>query len=91
MLATTPIAQNILPGITRQFLIELVEREGISFKEMTLRVNDLFSVDELFLAGTTSEVLPVVKVDERVIGNGRPGVMSRRLLAAHQRAVAAFL
>jgi len=64
VLATTPIAQNILPGITRQFLIELVTREGIPFKEMPLPASELFSVDELFLTGTTSEVLPVVKVDE---------------------------
>jgi D-alanine transaminase len=91
VLFTTPIARNILPGITRQFLIDLVAREGIPFREAVLRGEDVFAVDELFLAGTTSEVLPVVKVDERVIGNGRPGVMSRRLLAAHQRAVAASM
>ena len=82
---------NILPSITRQSLIELAAAEGVPFREAKLKGVDLFGVDEIFLAATTSEVLPVVAVDGRTIADGRPGPISRRLLAVHQRAVAAFL
>jgi D-alanine transaminase len=88
VLLTTPIAKNILPSITRQFLIEAAKREGIAFREAILKKDDVAGIDELFLAGTTSEVLPVAQFDGRPVGGGRPGRVSRQLLAAHQRAVA---
>lgn len=90
-LFTTPLDANILPSITRQSLIELAAAEGVPFCEAKLKGVDIFGVDEVFLAATTSEVLPIVAVDGRTVGDGKPGPMSRRLLAAHQRAVAAFL
>ncbi len=90
-LFTTPSEENILPSITRQSLIDLATQEGIPFREGKLKGIDIFGIDEIFLAATTSEVLPVVTVDGRPIADGRPGPVSRRLLAAHQRAVAAFV
>ena len=90
-LLTTPLNGNILPSITRQSLIDLAALEGIEFRESELKDSDIFGIDELFLAATTSEVLPVIRVDGRLIGDGKPGPISRQLLAAHQRSVAAFV
>lgn len=90
-LFTTPLVENILPSITRQSLIELAAADGIPFREAKIKGVDVFGVDELFLAATTSEVMPVANVDGRAIGDGRPGPISRLLLMAHQRAVEAFL
>ncbi len=59
--------------------------------EQTLNRDDLFKMDELFLSGTTSEVVPVVAVDGKPIGKGQPGPMAKRLLQLHQSAVREFL
>ena len=86
-LFTTPVAANILPGITRQFLFRLADRLGLPCREARLLGKDLFGVDELFLTGTTSEVLPVVRVDDRVISNGEPGPLTCRLRDEHRAEV----
>lgn len=91
VLLTTPIAANILPSITRQYLIGLAAAEGIPFREAQIRGPEIFQVDELFMAGTTWEVMPGVRVDGQPIGDGKPGPISRRLLAAHQEKVAKWL
>jgi D-alanine transaminase len=91
VLYATPGRDNILPGITRLSLMKLTEREKIVFREEHLRGPDVFGVDELFLTGTTSEVLPVVRVDDKPIANGSPGPITRRLQAAHDRAVREWL
>ena len=90
-LYSTPRVDNILPGITRTTLTRLTEREGIPFHEEHLRGPDLFGVDELLLTGTTSEVMPVVRVDGRAIGDGNPGPIARRLQLAHDRIVREWL
>lgn len=87
-LQTTPLKANILPGITRKFLIDLARRADIPVLETIVRREELQAVDELFLAGTTSEILPVVAVDGRPIADGKPGPVSKHLLAMHQEAVA---
>jgi len=86
-LQTTPLKANILPGITRKFLIGLAEKDGISVREANLTREELYHVDEVFLAGTTSEVLPVVTVDGRTIADEKPGPISKRLLEGHRHAV----
>jgi D-alanine transaminase len=90
-LQTTPLRANILPGITRKFLIDMAQKAAVPVRETTLRREELFNVDELFLAGTTSEVLPVVTVDGKTIAAGTPGPLSRRLLGMHQEMVRSFL
>lgn len=91
VLYTTPVKDNILPGITRQFLCGLAAREGIACQEAHLSAKDVFGVDELFLSGTTSEVLPISRVDDRPIAGGQVGPVTRRLQAAHERAVQSWL
>lgn len=85
-LLTPPIDAGVLPGITREFLFEVAAQEGMPAREATLHDADLFGADEVFLTSTTREVLPIVQVDDRVIGGGAPGPVTRRLLAAFRRA-----
>jgi branched-chain amino acid aminotransferase len=82
---TPPIEAGLLPGITREFLFEVGKEEGITVREDVLRDEDLFTADEAFLTSTTRELVPIVKVDERTIGRGRPGPITHRLLAGFRR------
>jgi branched-chain amino acid aminotransferase len=82
---TPPIDAGLLPGITREFLFEVGKEEGITVREEVLRDEDLFRADEAFLTSTTRELVPIVKVDERTIGGGRPGPITHRLLARFRR------
>jgi D-alanine transaminase len=88
---TTPLKSNILPGITRNFLTRLARKAAIPVFEQEMRREDLFKMDEIFLTGTTSEVVPVIAVDDKPIGTGQPGPMAKRLLHLHQNAVREFL
>jgi len=75
----------ILGGITRKLVLERAEAAGIKAREAALRVADLDDVEELFLSGTTTEIMPIVKLDDRVIGNGCPGPVTRKLQEAYTR------
>ena len=78
-LLTAPQSSAILPGITRSLILHIAGEQRIPIQEHTLRLQDLPRVSELFLTGTTAEVLPVVKVDQGMIGEGRPGPITGRL------------
>jgi branched-subunit amino acid aminotransferase/4-amino-4-deoxychorismate lyase len=71
-----------LPGITREYLLEIGAEAGIPVRERVLRDPDLFDADECFLTSTTREIVPIVQVDDRVIGSGKPGPVTNRLLDA---------
>ena len=90
-LCTTPHDANSLPGITRILVLRLTERARVSVRECYLKRDDLARVDELFLTGTTSEVLPITRIDGRPIASGEPGPITRRLQAAYAEAVQDFL
>jgi len=72
-LFTPPLAAGALYGITRQTVIELAEQTGMKVSEPNLTRYDLFCADECFITGTAAEIVPVVKIDGRVIGTGKPG------------------
>ncbi len=78
-LFTPPLSAGALYGITRQTVIELAEAAGIKVSEPNLTRYDLFNADECFLTGTGAELIPVVKIDGRVIGTGKPGKLTREL------------
>jgi len=78
-LFTPPLSAGALYGITRQTVIELAEEAGLKVSEPDLTRYDLFNADECFLTGTGAELIPVVKIDGRVIGTGKPGPITRRL------------
>jgi D-alanine transaminase len=88
---TAPNSNDILPGITRNLILRLSARAGIPVREQVLKRGDLSRVSELFLTGTTSEVMPVVRVDDRPIDHGKPGPVTRRLQKVYQEAVQEFV
>jgi branched-chain amino acid aminotransferase len=79
---TAPLSAGLLPGITREFVLEIAAELGIPGGESRLTPADLARVQEAFITGTTREVTPVVAVSDQTIGDGKPGEMTRRLLAA---------
>jgi branched-chain amino acid aminotransferase len=85
VLLTPALDCGLLEGITRNFVLELAHELGIPAQETVLLPRDLATAEEAFLTSTTREVLPVVRVDDRPIGRGRPGPISRRLLEAYRR------
>lgn len=80
---TPPIDAGLLPGITRAFLFEVGEDVNIPVRESVLHDADLFGADEVFFTSTTRGVVPATRVDDRAIGNGTPGPITRALGAAY--------
>jgi D-alanine transaminase len=86
-LITYPSCNYILPGITRREVFEIADELGIEAEEGMIFHERLFDMDELFLSGTTTEIMPVVRVDGRDILDGEPGPITRRLLKAYRARV----
>ena len=80
-LLTPSIDAGILEGITRGAVIELAQAAGITVREIPLTKHDVYISDECFLTGSAAEIVPVVKVDSRQIGDGHPGEFTRDLTA----------
>jgi branched-chain amino acid aminotransferase len=85
VLFTPPIAAGILEGITRDEIIAIAGDFGIKVREENLTRHDLYVADECFLTGTAAEVVPVVQIDKRTIGQGKPGPVTKRLLEEFHR------
>ena len=81
-LLTPSVESGILDGITRGLVLQLAAELGIPSEETRVTIEDLTRAEECFLTNTTQEVLPVTQVDGRMIGNGRPGEITRRLHAS---------
>jgi branched-chain amino acid aminotransferase len=84
VLKTPPADAGILEGITRAAVIRLAKEAGLTVSECTLVRHDLYVADECFLTGTAAEVVPVTSLDGRPIGDGKPGPVTRDLLARFQ-------
>ena len=82
-LLTPPLSAGALYGITRRVVMELAAESGLKVSEPNLTRYDLFNADECFLTGTGAEVVPVVKIDGRVIGTGKPGPATKNLVAQY--------
>src|ERR1700719_1281445 len=78
---TPPITAGALRGITRAVVFEIAAELTVKITEADITRHDVFIADECFLTGTAAEVIPVVKADGRVIGNGKPGPISTRMIA----------
>lgn len=78
-LRTPPLDAGILEGITRQAVIDLAEEAGITVEQMPMTRHDVYIADECFLTGSAAKVIPVVKIDSRVIGDGKPGPVTKQL------------
>ncbi len=82
-LFTPPLSAGALYGITRRVVLELAGELGIKTSEPNLTRYDLFNADECFLTGTGAELVPVVKIDGRVIGTGKPGPLTAKLVESY--------
>jgi branched-chain amino acid aminotransferase len=83
--AYTPgLEAGLLAGITREFVEEVAADSGIPMIDAALHDEDLFGADEVFLTSTSKEIVPIVRVDDRVIGRGQPGPVTLRLLEAYR-------
>lgn len=84
-LLTPPTWIGILKGITRDVVIELAEKEGLPVKEETFTPFSLYSCHECFLTGTAAEIIPVTKVDGKIIGEGKAGPITKKLIEKFQQ------
>ena len=82
-LQTPPLSAGALYGITRGVCMDLARESGLTVSEPNLTRYDLFNADECFLTGTGAEVIPVVKIDGRVIGTGTPGPVTKDLITKY--------
>jgi branched-chain amino acid aminotransferase len=87
VLATPSATQGALKGITRGAVFDIAAELGVPVRETNLTRYDVWCADECFLTGTGAEVIPVVKLDGRDIGDGRPGDVTRRVAASFKRRV----
>ena len=84
--ALTPrSAAGLLEGVTRAFLFEVGQDVGVQVREETLHPADLDSAEEVFITSTTRELTPVVRIDDRVVGTGKPGPVTSTLLDGYRR------
>lgn len=91
VIRTTPNSPGILPGVTRKLVLELARRIDVPVEPRSLHRDDLERASELFLTGTSMEVCPVVRVDGRPVGDGRPGAVVHRLQTAYEDKLREFL
>jgi len=87
-LFTPPSSAGALAGITAKFTVKLAKNLGYEVAETDLTPFQLFTADEAFFTGTAAEVVPIREVNKRQIGNGRPGPVTKKLMAAFQKAIA---
>jgi branched-chain amino acid aminotransferase len=83
-LFTPPISAGALNGITRGVVLELARQDGITVSEPNLTRYDLFNADECFLTGTGAEIIAAVNIDGRVVGDGKPGPVTGRLIGQYR-------
>jgi len=87
VLYTPPVEASILPGITRDTVMRLASDMGYRVVERFMSRGEIYTADECFLTGTAAEVVPVVVVDGRPVGDGKPGPVTRRIQEAYLRVV----
>jgi len=87
VIITPPVSSGSLAGITRGAVIDAAKELGIPLKECTVNRYDVWTSDEMFLTGTAAELVPIIAVDDREIGNGKPGELTLRLLEVFRRNV----
>jgi len=87
VLITEPAGPRILSGVTRSIVLGLARKEGVPVQERAVGLDELRSADEVFLTGTTVEILPVVRVDGAPVGTGKAGTLTARLYARFQESL----
>jgi len=87
-LLTPPTHRGALEGITRDVIMDLAEGLGLEGREETFTRHEIYNAEECFLTGTAAEIIPVVKVDKRIIGSGKPGKITRNLFREFRKLTA---
>ncbi len=87
IIETPALECGLLDGVTRGAIIEVARKEGIEVRETHLKVFEVLQADEVFLTSTTMEAMPVVRVDDKVIGSGVPGPVTERIRLALRRLI----
>ena len=87
VILTPTVASGSLNGITRRVVIDLAIKANFELKEIQMSRYDMYTADELFLTGTAAEVVPVAQYDKRIIGEGKPGPVTRQLIADYRNLV----
>ena len=82
---TPPKSELILPGITRDLVVELAEANSLCMEERAVSADELFAADEVWMTSSTKEVLPIVRIDNQEVGNGTPGPMHQRILTIYKQ------
>ncbi|MDA0678851.1 MAG: aminotransferase class IV [Proteobacteria bacterium] len=80
----TPFADACLPGLTRQMILDIAKIEGIPAAEKNLTLTELYSATESFTTGTMGEITPILEADGRIIGDGKPGDLTRSMQRLHR-------
>jgi len=86
-IATPPISTGALAGVTRERVMKMAEDLGKIVMERNITPNELFNADEVFFTGTAAEVVPVTEINRRIIGDGKPGPVTKRLMEEFDRIV----
>lgn len=84
-LITHPLGQDILPGITRSVVIDMIKSQGLTFEERSFTVEEAYEAREAFITSASQIVLPVVSIDGRPVGNGAPGLVTSTLRRDYHR------
>ena len=81
---TPPKSDNILGGITRELLLEILAKENIPHSEADVTKQQLFEADEVWLTSSTKEVAPIIEIDQKTIGDGKPGSLWKQVYLGYQ-------
>ena len=84
LLVTPPKSPSLLPGITRDLVLELAANHGIPYREADVTQAELNSADEVWLTSSTREISPVTRLDDRSVGDGKPGPLWQRMIRLYQ-------
>ncbi len=84
VITTPPNSNALLPGITRDLILELAANNAIPFREADIHEDELFDADEVWLTSSTREISPVINIDDKPVGNGTPGPLWQRMIALYQ-------
>lgn len=90
-IATPPISAGILEGITRELVLSIAREGGFELEEKTVLPDELLGADEVFITASSRQVVPIVKVDDQLIADGRPGPVTRKLISLYHDKVHALL
>ncbi|MDX5150936.1 MAG: aminotransferase class IV, partial [Acidiferrobacterales bacterium] len=87
---TPPKSELILPGITRDLIVELAQANSLCIEERAVPMDELLAAEEVWMTSSTKEILPIVKINNNKVGSGKPGPMHKRMLSIYQEYIDRF-